>query len=364
MDYQGFVGPSYVSQSRIASADRCVNWYPERIESPVGKTRGALYPCPGFELFATLTDSPVRALHHINGRTFAVGGGRFFEISNTGVVTERGSGLNNLDNTGAQIWSNGDGGGQLFVVSGSKGYVYDLDDNTLTLAIDDASSGGYLDGFFLALNPGLSRLSISELMNGATWDPAQVAQRNAGADKWGAMLVSHREIWLFGSATSEVWYNSGASPFPFEKNPGVFIEHGILAPASAAILDNAPIWLGQSPDGGGIVYRANGYQPIRVSTHAIEYALSTYSTLTDAEAWTYQDQGHSFYVLTFPTARVTWVYDASTGMWHERGTWDNDRFIEIPVRCHTWAFGRHLVGGRNTGNVYRMSIEIATDAAE
>jgi hypothetical protein len=364
MEYPGFVGPSYTSQSRIASCDRCVNWYPERLESPVGKTRGALYPAPGFELFATLTDSPVRGLHHINGRTFAVGGGKLFEISNTGVVTERGSGINNLDGTAATLHSNGDAGFQVFVCSGSKGYIYDLQDNTFTQVVDGASFGGFLDGFFLALDPGTSTLKISGLEDGSSWDALEVAQRNAGADKWSAMLVSHREIWLFGNATTEVWYNAGASPFPFEKNPGVFIEHGISAPASAAILDNAPIWLGQNADGGAIVYRANGYTPVRVSTHAIEYALSTYSTLADAEAWTYQDQGHSFYVLTFPTARVTWVYDSVTGMWHERGSWDNGRFIEIPVRCHAWAFGQHLVGGRNTGNVYRMAIDIATDAAE
>jgi hypothetical protein len=178
------------------------------------------------------------------------------------------------------------------------------------------------------------------------------------------MIVAHKEIWLFGTQTTEVWYNAGTAPFPFAPRPDVFIEHGILAPSSAAILNNAPAWLGQSGDGGAVVYHGAGYQARRISTHALEYAFSTYETLTDADAWTYQDQGHSFYVLTFPTARVTWVYDAIAGVWHERGSWNGFQFVELPVRGHAWANGLHLVGGRTSGRIYQMAIDLTTDAAE
>lgn len=362
--YPSFIGPGYTSQSKIADCERTVNWYPERIESPGGKAQWVLYPTPGFELFAELGDSPVRGLYTLNGRTFAVGGSKLYELGIGGTATLRGAGLSNPDDRPVTMHSNGDGGHQLFICSGSKGYILDLNTNNLTHVLDGATQGGFIDGFFLALDPQTSTLKISDLEDGTTWDVLQVAQRNAGADRWGAMIVSHKEIWLLGSQSTEVWYNDGGSPFPFAPNPSVFIEHGILAPDSLAICDNAPMWLGQSRDGAGIVYRANGYSPQRVSDHALEYALSTYSTIVDAHAWTYQDQGHSFYVLTFPTAQMTWVFDAATGVWHERGSWNGFRYVGSPVYGHTFALGHHLVGGRTWGRVYRMAVDLTADADE
>jgi len=360
--YPFFVGPSYTSQSRIAACDRCVNLYPEKIEAPGGKAEWVLYPAPGFELFATLPAGPVRGFLYVNGIHYAVGGDRLYSISSTGTVTELATGINNIDGSPVTMHSNGFGGsGQVFIVAGSKGYTYDPTAATLTLTVDGATFGGFVDGFFLALDSQESKLYISDSFDGLTWDPSQVAQRNDAPDQWGSMLVANKEIWLFGSHTSGVYYNAGASPFPFLPNPSVFIQHGILAPKSAAIVDNAPMWLSQGSGGSGVVFRANGYTPVRVSTHALEYALSTYSTLVDAEAWTYQDQGHSFYLLSFPTAGVTWVYDALTGAWHERGLWDGNTFGVLTARCHAFAFGRHLVGSRDDGKIYRMGIDLAED---
>lgn len=359
--YPGFIGPSYRSQSKIASDDRCVNLYPEQIEND--PEQWALYPTPGFTQVATLSEGPVRGIAHINGHTFAVGGSKLDEIAVDNTVANRGSGINNFDGSPVTIHSNGDGGKQVFICANSKGYLYDLAAGTFAQVVDAVDFGGYVNGFFLGLDAQTSRLKRSNLFNGSTWDAGNQAQRNAGADKWASMIVSHKEIWLFGTATSEVWYNSGSGAMQFAPNPNVFIEYGILAPYSAALLDNAPVWLSQSPDGGGMVMRAEGYTPRRISNHAVEYALSTYATLTDARSWTYQEQGHSFYVLTFPTALATWVYDASTGVWHERGAWNGSRFTTLPVFGHAYAFGRHLTGDKTTGAIYRMGVDISSDGS-
>lgn len=359
--FPGFCGPSYTSQSKIADAERCVNWYPERIEG-TGKAPLVLYPTPGFRSFATVPQSNTRALVHVNGRTFAVCGSALVEIRADGTVATLGTGLNNLDGSPAQIVTNGDGGHQLFVTSGSKGYLYDLSTNTYQgLVLDGAEYGAFIDGFFLALDSSTSRFKISDLENGATWDAGQVAQRNVAADKWSGMLVAHKEIWLFGSQTTEVWYNAGTSPFPFTPNPSVFINAGIAAPASAALLGGAPVWLGQTRDGGPSVYRAEGYTPVRVSNHAVEYALAGYATVADAQAWTYEEYGHLFYVLTLPNAGATWVFDASTGLWHERGTWDGSRFRSAPTFGHCYAWGKHLTGSNSTAVVYEMNSSLTGD---
>ena len=77
-------------------------------------------------------------------------------------------------------------------------------------------------------------------------------------------------------------------------------------------------------------------------------------------------QGHTLYVLNFPTANATWVYDLSTGLWTERllrnsttGQWEAHRGI-----CHAFAFGTHVIGDRSTGTVYEEDIDIYTDAGE
>ena len=359
--FPNFVGPSYTSQSRIADGERCVNWFPEPVESAGGKAAWVLYPTPGLDLVCTLADAPVRGLWSQNGRTLAVGGAHLYELDRAFAVTSRGSGLATRENRPVTFSSNGDGGHQVFFTAGGRGYLYDLIANTLTQVLDSASQGGFIDGFFVALDPQTSTLLVSDLENGLVWDPLQIAQRNSSADRWAALLVVHKEIWLFGSEKTDVYYNAGASPFPFLPNPSVQIAQGIGAPSSAAVLDGAPIWLGQSADGDRVVYRANGYAPQRVSTYAVEYALSTYATVSDAEGWTYQEQGHNFYVLTFPSADATWVYDAGTGAWHERGAWDGHAFTALPVGGHAFANGVHLVGDRVSGKIYRMGTDLASD---
>lgn len=367
--YPGFVGPSYTSQSKIAAADRCVNWYPEAVEVASGENAYALYPAPGFTPILTLGDAPCRGWYALNGRTFTVYGSTLYEITRIGLTSAtaitRGTHIHNPDNTPVVFSSNGDAGSQLLFASGSRLYLFDLRDGTFSDLQIAGTQVGFCDGFFLALDPTTSTIRISGLENGAAsqWDATQVAQRNDAPDKFLTLLVARREVWLLGSQTSAVWYNSGASPFPFIPNPSVFLSTGTQAPYAAAMLGDTPIWLQANAAGGGVVVRANGYTPERVSTHAMEWALAQYPTLLDAQGWTYSDLGHQFYVLTFPTAQATWVYDATTGLWHERGAWDGYNFLALAVRGHAFASQIHLTGDATTGAVYRMGTDLATDTA-
>jgi len=104
------------------------------------------------------------------------------------------------------------------------------------------------------------------------------------------------------------------------------------------------------------VYRNNGYNAQRVSTHAVEWQIQQYNVLNDAIGYSYQQDGHSFYVLTFPTANATWVFDVSTGAWHERAAWDGVEFRRHRSNCQANYAGQVLVGDWESGNVYALDM--------
>lgn len=357
-----FCGGSYTAQSPVAVAELSMNLYPETAETPNSLSKVTLYPTPGLTLFATLTEGPTRGIFGQSGRCLAVGGRHLYDISSAGTVTDRGT--MNFDNNIATMTTNGDGGDELLVVSGSTGYVLNLTSNVLTNVVSNVTIGAMLDGYFLALDVNTSTLKISDLLDGLTWDPTQIAQRSTASDPWKSLLVVGKNIWLFGEFTSELWYDSGDSPFPFAPFPGALIQMGIAGTFAAAQVGNNVCWLAQNSAGMRTVVKAQGITTQKISTYAIDYLLAQMDTVDDCEAYCYQENGHTFLVLNFPSANQTIVWDDTEGLWHNRGDWsiaDNQYDVDRP-RVHTAIFDRHLVGDRTSGAIYTMSTDVSTNA--
>ncbi len=274
------------------------------------------------------------------------------------------------DGAPVSISSSGDAGQQLFIVGAGKGYVLDLRTNVFAQVVEGVTFGDYLEGYFVALDAGTSTLKWSGILNGFRWTDTDYQQRVAGADKWIGMAVHNKEIWLVGTQSTEVWVHTGAPEpaAPFSPIDSVFIEKGIGAAFSLMKVETSLFWLAQDKNGSGMIVRTEGYGVVRVSTHGLEDRIRAYRTVADAEAWTYQDLGHTFYVLSFPTEGHTWVYDLSTREWHERGHWAalaRDWTVYRP-RAHAFAFsgltrGLHLVIDRETGVIYEMASTLGTD---
>jgi hypothetical protein len=241
----------------------------------------------------------------------------------------------------------------------------DLTTFALTIVlVSGAAMGAYLDGFFLALDAATGTLQISDLLDGLTWDPTQIAQRSDAPDPWVAMTVIHAEIWLMGSRTSCVWFNSGAFPFPFEMIPGARLEQGIAAPFSA-IRDVSPlVWVSANAQGDRMVLMAQGYAGQRISTHGVEQALRMYATVADATSLSFQMGGHTFVALFFPEADTSWLYDATEGTWSKWRYWNHrvSAWEAVRVRTHVLTDdGVHLVQDRASGAVYRMALDLYED---
>lgn len=333
------VGPSYQLATRKADCQRSVNLFPAIMEAPGGKSAAILKPLPGLTQFAALGSTEVRGCKEKDGRAFAVCGSTFYEVSADGTSITRGT-ISSASGP-VEITFNIN---QVGVVDGVGGWYLDLSTNVFS-TITAASFYGTprlanIDGYGIAVRLGTGQFYISAIDDFSLWDPLDFATAEGSPDNILTVVASHREAWLGGSRTTEVWDDTGAADFPFERIGSAFIEHGTSGSYSAQALDNTVFWLGQD----GIVWRANGYSPQRVSTHAIEEAIGTSTNLAGATAFTYQQDGHTFYVLNVPGLETTWCYDVASQSWHERAELVDGAYQQHRARCHMFAFGKHLVG--------------------
>jgi len=356
------LGSSYVARSVNAADNRMVNLFPEVIPEG-GKEPGFLNRAPGLQFQQTVGTGPIRALwaHQTNGADFYVVSGT--EVYKMTSLTSTPVKLGDVADGGPV--SIADNGTQIFFACNGPSYIYNEATNEFKQITDPdfpgAETVGYLDGYFVFNEPNSQRVWVTQLLDGSSIDPLDFASAEGSPDGLVAVNVDHREAWLFGTDSVEVWYDVGGTDFPLQRIQGAFNEIGCVAAFSIAKLDNSLFWLGTDARGQGIVYKANGYTGQRVSTHAIEYAIAQYGNISDAIAYTYQQEGHGFYVLTFPSADATWVYDAATQAWHERAGLVNGQFTRHRSNCQCNFGGNTVVGDFENGNIYTLDLDVYAD---
>jgi len=358
-----FVGPSYQARSLNADAQRTLNCYVE-LDNASPRAPAALYGTPGTVRKLTFPTGPVRGGIPAGAYTWWVAGNVVYRVDSAyqhlalGQISTYGGAVDMASN-----------GGQILLVDGEEGWIIDVANSKLAVITDDAFPRGvtraaYQDGWFLVTGDGTGKFYMNEVPNdGRKWNGLDFASAEGSPDNTVGIISDHRELWLFGEQTAEVWANTGNADFPFQRSGNVFIEHGCAAAGTVAKADNTVFWLGADDKGAGIVWRADGYTPLRISTHAIESAIGSYPRIDDAFAFTYQQEGHIFYVLTFPAARATWCYDAATQLWHERA-WRNPNTGQLTrwrPSCHVYANGEHLVGDFELGVVCALDLDANTD---
>ena len=353
-----------------------MNLYLENIESGMGKSQMALYRTPGLKQVYVLGPDGFRGngLLTINGRSFAFTGTEFIELLAPALVPNfvvRGAILN--DGKPVYVAASQT---QIVIVSAGQMFVFTLATNGFAQVQPFNAGTGlgllgipaqvtYAEGFFYCFFVDSDQIQASNPGDGATWQGVSFTDVSVFPDNISAIFENQLLVWVFGATATQPYFNSGNFPFPLDVIQGAKIEQGIAAPASPVKADNSIFWMGQDQRGSGIFWRANGYTPQRVSTHAMEYEWSTYPTIADLVTYSYQEQGHTFVVLNFPTAQKTWVYDISTGTWAQKGFWNAAAGIFTMHRafCHTFnpALGGHLVGDPTTGIVYQQSSTILSD---
>ena len=356
------LGASYVTRSVNAADDRMVNMFPEAIPEG-GKMPAYLQRAPGLKFLQSVGAGPIRGLwaHQTNGSDFyVVSGNEVYRLSSTSATPQLLGAVNGIGPV-----SIADNGTQIFFACNPDAFIYNETLGTFSKITDvdfpGAVTVAYLDGYFIFNQPNSQLLWSTQLLDGTQIAPLDFASAEGSPDGIVAIIADHRELWVFGTDSTEVWYDAGLADFPLTRIQGAFNEIGCVATYSVAKLDNSLFWLGTDARGQGIVYRANGYTGARVSTHAVEWQIQQYATMSDAVAYTYQQDGHAFYVLNFPTANTTWVFDVATQVWHERAGLAGGVFTRQRANNQCNFGGTIVVGDFENANLYALDLNTFAD---
>jgi len=220
-------------------------------------------------------------------------------------------------------------------------------------AFTSATSVDIVDNYFVYNRPDTQQFGASAALSPIS--PAlSFGSKDGAPDDLVSLIVDHREVYLLGEVSSEVWIDAGTSPFPFQRIPGTSTQHGIAAAFSVARLGNSFAYLSRNIRGQAQIVQMNGYVPTRISTHAVENSL-TNQVVSNAVAWTYQLEGHEVYVISFPSINLTWAYDIASGMWHKWLYTNNlGQYERARGNCCAEFQGLVMVGDYANGKIYKL----------
>lgn len=369
----------YLSKSSDQNQAELHNMYLET-DAAKGKYKYIACPTPGLSVFKDTALSPVRDIYSHNNVLYAVAANKFIRVASDGTQTVLGT-LNTSTGfakikaiTGAIDTNN-----QLLIIDGTNGYTYNLGTSTATFPISDADFPQTCididnqDDYFLAVKANSMQFQISNVSDGTSWAALDFASKFGQADNINAILSHESKIWLMGNKTTEIWYNSGDTNFPFTRVSDTFLHYGCPAKATIAVNGNYFIFLTYNGKGGYSVSqtmpRIYYYNPVPISTPAIETLIGTFTTVSDAFASIYNKDGHEFYEITFPTAGYTFVYDIpksanpdqDKGVWTIRESYNGATYGRFLGSCKAFCYGKNLVGDYNSGIIYSEESAIYTE---
>lgn len=352
------LGLGLQGRSLALSAQRRLNLYLE-IDPQGDKSKVSAHPTPGLTLFADLGDTPVRAMHAVGDHLYIIHRSTFYAINNAAVVTAKGTlttvaGRCSLANNGREI---------KIADGATKGFIYNIDTQVFSAITSPnapiCDTTTFLDGYFIDSETRSGRFRFSDPYAGLIYQANSFATAESAPDALVAVIAERGLLGLLGEYTLEVWSNVGTSPVPFARIQGAAQEWGLAARWSLCKFDETVIFLGRNRLGQVSVIQLTGLQASRVSPPDLDYLINGYSAFADAAGYTYMLNGHPMYVLNFPSARRSWLYDGKSGAWSEL---QSDGMTRHRAEISAQHLGNIRVADFERGRIYTLSPEIYTDA--
>jgi hypothetical protein len=413
----GLAGGQDAAPNHIQDDQMCINWYAEvdpgnskvtlGLLGTPGLTQLTVAPvtgagAPGFTNTMTVWPQPysgpslpVRGFWELPSNSDAVNGST---VDSTALVvignicylitaTQTGNVFPTLSLTqvGTLLTSSGpvhirdnNQGNTAVIVDGPYGYYYTISTQAFAQITDPNFLGSdtvaYIDGWWIFNKPGTQEFYSNAQEYGLTFSALFFALKDAASDNLVAVIENKELLWLVGDKTTEIWYNAGGAPggvgatFAFQRIVGTLIQAGCKAKHSVSRFgmpgQEGLIWFGRSERGENVIILTQGFQDTVVSTPSFGDEVAMYPVTDDAIGYTYQEDTHEFYVLTFPTADVTWVYDGQSGLLHKRLSYDPyaKKFHRHRSNCFMNFCGMRIVGDYQNGAIYQLTRTAYTDA--
>jgi len=351
------VGGAYSDDTKPWTCQDTVNYLPLPAEKEGARSEAILRSAPGLVDYAQTQNKPVRGAHDAEGLFLVVAGRTLYRVNTNGTTTALGTipGVTRVSIAHNQI----ENGNQVVIVNGQSGYVWNTVAGALTQITDEAFPGSpivdYLDGYILGVDPFGRFWFTSDLSQATEYSSLDRSDAESQPDKIVTLIVTNGEVLVFGERTGEFFRNTGEATGTFQRVDGVSMDIGCASAHARARLDNSVFWLGHD----GNVYQLQGNTPVRISTSALEQAISDLNW-KNAFAFTFEDRGHKVFYLTFPDGQ-TFGYDVLSREWHRRESKDLKRWrINTLTR---WRRGWYS-GDFSNGTISRVDWDVMQEGAQ
>lgn len=359
----------YKGRSVNVTAQQRINLYAQL--GTDAKNIIALIGTPGAKFSTDISDRPCRGVYRtsLSSKIWVVMGDKFIELLANGIYEVKG-----ILNTSSGIVRFSDNGTHILIVDGSQyGYYYTIDPDEgeeAFIKISDADFVGgvncqWIDGYFFVNDPATGKVRSCTAPSGTApsdWNSIDVSTAEGDPDNIVSVEKAKQLLVLMGDFSTEFYYNAAQSTgLPFIRMGGAVIDIGLAAAHGAANIGDQIYWPAKSKQGDRFIVRNNGFSAERISTPDIDYELSQMSSVSDAYAMSYTDEGHSFYIITLPTGNKTFAYDASTKVWHERSSFGLGRWRFFG---HVLFNGKHIVGDSQSGTLYELDLDTYKDGTD
>lgn len=372
----GFVGTSYEAPSIYQDAQECINFFAEIDPQKQPGQRGivALYPTPGLLLQLQLNVAEVRGMRALSGGNWlvVVCGSTVYSVNLTmtstviGTLTTSSGPVSISDNVTTSA------GLTAYIVDGPNRYTWIAGTNTFaTLPASDgpwqgASIVDVVDNYNIYNEPDTQNWACTDLGSSLSTQ-ALYGSKDGSPDNLVSLIVDRRQVYLLGEVTTEVWTDvgntiAGITTFPFARVPGTSMQSGCAAPFSVARFNDSFVFVAKDTRGNSTIEAIAGYSFKKLSTHAVEQTLVN-QIVSDAIAYTYQIEGHEFYVCTFPSIGngLTWVYDLATSSWHKWLSFSDGEYYRHRSNCGAYFNNMYLVGDYENGKIYSIENAVYTE---
>lgn len=365
----------YQSDALSFSNQRCVNLYPNIPQAPALK-QTSLFNVQGISQIAItsrLARDRNRGAWVFDSVPYFLNGDTLFRVDQNitfgNQVTYEAVAVGEVPGQGFCSFS--DNGNQLIIINQEgQGFIYQPTGNPQfqEITTPEFSANGvpqqvvFVDSFFIVTTD-LDRAIVSAPNNGLAWDALDFFTAEADPDGIVAPFVYRNQLYLLGTETTETYQNIGGAGVPFQRINGFFLTQGCSAPFSVQTLGDSVLWVGRGENEQPSIYQFTGSIPQKVSTIAIDNRLHELSEadLGNIFSWSYSLRGNEF--VAFTSRNFTFVYDTTTGRWHERSSSVTDRNgnrLDIPCRIQSVvnAYNEILVGDSEDGRIGLVDSDI------